>query len=217
MSTKIFTGSIAKAAQPFAWGQNQGGSVQHYVSAGQGGETQKSPEAAELERQMESRVRQAHDAGRREGEEAASRQLGARVDAQISKLAQGLAELASLRARVRREAEIEMVQLSVAVARKILNRDTQTDPDALVGVFKAALQKVESREVLRVRVSPHHADSLRRNIEQAGLPQRIDVQADPGLEAGGIVLETTQGSLDASIETQLQEIEHGLVDRVKGQ
>jgi flagellar assembly protein FliH len=42
------------------------------------------------------------------------------------------------------------------------------------------------------------------------------VTPDPGLERGAAVLETARGELDASIETQLAEIERGFADLVEG-
>jgi flagellar biosynthesis/type III secretory pathway protein FliH len=40
------------------------------------------------------------------------------------------------------------------------------------------------------------------------------VVADSGLERGGVVFETPRGNLDASLETQLLEIQRGLSDRL---
>ena len=164
---------------------------------------------------MDSRVRQAFDNGRREGETAAQQQLSSRVDGMIAKLAQSVQEILALRTKIRQEAECDLVQLSLAIARKILNREIQTDPDALLGIVKAALQRMQTRELFRIRVCPQQADTLRRALEQLGLPTRVEVQADPALESGAVLFETAQGSLDASIDTQLREIERGLTDVVK--
>ena len=43
---------------------------------------------------------------------------------------------------------------------------------------------------------------------------RFEVVAEPRLERGAAIFETTRGSLDASIETQLDEIQRGLIDRI---
>lgn len=212
MSTKIFSGDRARTAQPFSWGASQA-----HSGTGPQTEMQRGSDGLELERMIEARARQAFDTGRREGEAAMQQQLSARVDGLVAKMAQSIQELSALRARIRHEAEGDLVQLSLAIARKILNREIQTDPDALLGVVKAALQRVESREIFRVRICPHHADSLRRAFEQFGLPQRVEVQPDAGLEIGAVIFDTAQGSLDVSIETQLREIERGLVDLVRNQ
>ena len=41
-----------------------------------------------------------------------------------------------------------------------------------------------------------------------------EVTTDTNLEAGGIIFETSRGHLDASLHSQLDEIERGLIDRL---
>ena len=43
----------------------------------------------------------------------------------------------------------------------------------------------------------------------------IEVSADSNLEAGGLIFETNRGQLDASLHSQLDEIERGLIDRLE--
>jgi flagellar biosynthesis/type III secretory pathway protein FliH len=43
------------------------------------------------------------------------------------------------------------------------------------------------------------------------------VVPDAARELGSVVFETERGSLDASVDTQLEEIERGLTDRLRRQ
>jgi flagellar assembly protein FliH len=52
-------------------------------------------------------------------------------------------------------------------------------------------------------------------FEKMGVPHRIEVVADPGLAPGSVVLESERGTLDASVGTQLDEIERGFADLVR--
>jgi flagellar biosynthesis/type III secretory pathway protein FliH len=52
-------------------------------------------------------------------------------------------------------------------------------------------------------------------IARTGRGQSIEVVADPAQPAGGIIFEISRGSLDASLDTQLREIERGLIDELK--
>jgi len=45
-----------------------------------------------------------------------------------------------------------------------------------------------------------------------GSSRPITVAADPGLPVGAVVFETSRGSIDAGLETQLKEIERGFAD-----
>jgi flagellar assembly protein FliH len=43
----------------------------------------------------------------------------------------------------------------------------------------------------------------------------VEVIADPSAEPGAVIFETDRGNLDASLESQLKEIERGLADRLR--
>jgi flagellar assembly protein FliH len=123
--------------------------------------------------------------------------------------------MAGLRHNIRREAEEELVRLALAIARRILHRELSVDPDALMGLVKAALGKIEIRDTYRVRTHPEHAAPVTRYLAQIGAPQKIEVLADPSLEKGSVIFETGRGSLDASVDTQLVEIQRGLTDLIE--
>ncbi len=131
-----------------------------------------------------------------------------------SALAEKLKEVAGLRQKVRNRAEMDVLQLALAVARRILRRELVTDPEALHGVVHAALQKIQNRDILRVRIYPAAADALRTGLERAGAAPAIQIVPDPTLKVGDLLFETAFGELDASVETQMQEIERGLTDRI---
>jgi flagellar biosynthesis/type III secretory pathway protein FliH len=42
----------------------------------------------------------------------------------------------------------------------------------------------------------------------------IEIASDASLKPGDVIFETAHGQLDASVSTQLREIERGLADRV---
>jgi flagellar assembly protein FliH len=103
----------------------------------------------------------------------------------------------------------------MAIARRILHRELTVDPDALLGLVKAALEKIEAHEVHRVRVRPEDALLVQQHLDKMGLPQRVELIADPGLERGSAILDSSRGALDVSVETQLAEIERGFADLVR--
>jgi flagellar assembly protein FliH len=130
-------------------------------------------------------------------------------------LARTIEELTGLRARFRHEAEQDVVALALAIARRILHRELTVDPEALLGLVKAGFEKMEMREVHRVRVSREDALLVRQYLEKIGSPHHVEVIADPGLGRGAAILDSSRGILDASIETQLAEIERGFADLVQ--
>ena len=202
------------AAQPIRWRQVSAG-----VHVQQ--QTAESANVAELERQIRtlqsshesdlSQLRKsAFDDGLRQGREDAA----ATIRDAAEKLAATLSELSAYRSKLRVNAEREVVKLSIAIARRILNRELATDPDALEGLVHAALAKLQNRDVWHVRVPAGALEVTRACIERAGVTATVNVIADPSLQTGDLLIDTPAGELDASVRTQLQEIERGFAERL---
>lgn len=168
---------------------------------------------AELERDRQTELAQtrqtAFEQGLRQGREESSKE----IKASSERLAQTLADLVSWKRKLRAEAEADLLKLSLAVARRILRRELLTDPDAMQGLVYAALQKIQKREIWRARVYPAGVDAIRSCLENIGAAS-IEVIADPSLKPGDLLIETASGELDASVDTQLLEIERGFADRL---
>jgi flagellar assembly protein FliH len=147
---------------------------------------------------------------------AAGRQ---QAEEQFRPAAQGLAEsldgLAKLRENIRAETMQDLVHLAISVAARVIHREVAVDPDALGGLIQAAFSKLQSREINRVRMHPTLEPLVRKMLEQAGAPKNLVLTPDPNLKPAEVFFETAQGVLDASIETQLREIERGLIDKLE--
>jgi len=164
--------------------------------------------------EIPQRLEEAHRRGFVEGEARGRHAAAQQLQAAVESLARAAAEILGLRAQVRREGEEDVVKLSIAIARRILHRELTVDPGALLGLVKAALEKVDARDLKRIRAHPEIAPLLTRKLDDIGLPKRVEVTGDPSLEPGAAILETSRGTLDASVDTQLSEIERGLFDLV---
>jgi flagellar assembly protein FliH len=158
---------------------------------------------------------QARQAGRAEGEAAMRQKLEGPLAQAAQKLSERIEDIAGLRRKLRREAEEDLVRLSVAIARRVIHRELSADPGAILGVVKAALDKIDARELLRIRVNPLDARLVTEAIRERNIPDQVEVSSDTSLERGGLILETPRGALDASVESQLREIERGFTDLVK--
>lgn len=162
-----------------------------------------------------SRLDQARREAFAEGLALGRQQAEEQIRPALEGLAQTLAELARLKSVVRDQATEDLVHLAVSIAARVIHREVAVDPDALGGLVKAAFAKVQSRELNRVRMYPPLEGLVRKSLEQCGAPKNIELTPDPALKSGEIFFETTQGVLDASVETQLREIERGLIDRLE--
>ena len=130
----------------------------------------------------EHRIRMAHQQGYEEGQAAARQAFSAHLEAMQEKLARTIEEMTSLRPRYRHEAEQDVVGLALAVARRILHRELTVSPEALLGLVKAALEKVDAREVNHVRVARQDAPLVLRLLRENGpsAPHRSHRRSWPG-------------------------------------
>src|SRR5262245_41188181 len=148
MSTKVLIVDDPTATSPVAFRSVQGcGEARRRQDGGPAGDalTQVRQEAAQ-------QVFDAHAAGLREGEANGRRLAAAETEAVMARLCATIEELAKLRARLRHEAEADLVKLALAIARRILRRELSVDPDALGGLVISALDKLQGQEIVRVRV-----------------------------------------------------------------
>lgn len=169
----------------------------------------------ELETSLEQRSREARDAGYREGEAAGRNQANAQMQAMMEKLARSIQEIADARPKLRAEAEGDLLKLSLAIARKVLHRELSADPDAIAGLIKVCLDKIRLQEIVRVRIHPQHHAPIQQMLARLSPGIPIELLPDPKLQVGGVVIETTRGEFDASVDVQLKEIERGLTDRLR--
>ena len=168
--------------------------------------------ASELDRERVER--EAYQRGFSEGSSIAKQQAAAEQKPVLERLSQCLAELSSLRSGLRRQAETDVVKLSVAIARRVLHRELTLDPESIAALIRVALDKLESRDLCRVRVHPDQEPILRGLLERFS-GSKVELLSDAALNKGDVLLETANGTVDASVDAQLREIERGLADRLQ--
>jgi flagellar biosynthesis/type III secretory pathway protein FliH len=164
---------------------------------------------------VEAIRKEAYEKGLRDGRAASQQDSAAQLQPLLNRLSGMLASLAEQRARLRQEAESDLVRLSLAIAKRILNRELTVDPLSLQGLIRAALSKIERGECSQVRVSPGELETVQLCVSRLNLSSPLEVIADASLSSGAILFQTSKGVVDASVDTQLQEIERGFADRLR--
>ena len=213
MSCKLIKDQSGAGAQPVTWrpagAKDPSGHHKPARLYSDPGERPEHPPGVERQ-EAEQKSAEAYQRGLQDGDSAAAQRMAEQVKAKVEQLGRAIEQLALHRGKVQREAEPELVRLALAVARRILRRELNVDPESLLGLVKAGLERIESADVHRVRVHPEHASTLAGLL--AGAARPVEVVADPGLPVGAVIFETSRGSLDVGLETQLKEIERGFVD-----
>ena len=174
------------------------------------------PEENHLLQQDRERIEQeAYQRGFSEGKNIGQQQAKAELQPVLDQLGKSLATLSSLRSRVRSEAEGDLLKLAISIARRVLHRELTLEPESIEGLIRVALEKLHSRELCRIRVHPDQESAIRNALERFSNSQKVELVADSSMQCGDVIFETAHGNLDASIESQLREIERGFADRLR--
>jgi flagellar assembly protein FliH len=165
---------------------------------------------------LEGELPHVKERGRLEGEEGGRRKqaeesLQALAEARSSVLA-AITAFAAERKEYFRGVEAEAVKLALAIARKILHRETQMDPLLLRAVVRSAMDRLEETSKVVLRIPSNEAAGWERMFAEMPVQERPTVMADPRLQSGACLIESQMGSIELSVDAQLAEIERGFFD-----
>jgi flagellar assembly protein FliH len=162
-----------------------------------------------LEAQVSSERHAAFEAGRREAENKARSEL----QPVLERLASATSEVLTMRSDLRRRAEADVVKLALMISRRILHRQLSVDESALTAIARVAFERLARSESWRITVHPQFAAAISAAVTGAQAA-RVQIEPDPACAPGTLIIQSSEGTLDASIDTQLDEIGRGLTDRL---
>jgi flagellar biosynthesis/type III secretory pathway protein FliH len=100
------------------------------------------------------------------------------------------------------------------VARELLAAELMSREDAVVDVASTALSTAKSARDINLRANPRDAGTLRQHkgrlVSVLTRAKDLEVREDRRVNAGGVLIETEAGVVDAQLETQLEELERVL-------
>lgn len=151
---------------------------------------------------------EARQQGLEEGRSAGHEEARVQVRACVEVLSEALAGVQQLREGVAETVEREAIELALALAAKIVGGALQAKPELVVRVVAGALRRVSGQRGVTVLLNPADYDHVRISLErlqaQAGAVELRDLQPDQRVPAGGVVVRTSEGEVDARVETQLE-------------
>ena len=156
-------------------------------------------------------LQQAEQEGFQQGQQRGFQEGTARLDALIGQVRMMLVETVYARERVIRGSEGALAELALAIARRVTQNAVAENPEVIKKQVAEALEKVKDREHITVRVHPQDLDVVRarRDVFHKLLegPKTFDINGDPKVDRGGVIIETNLGNVDARISTQMQALE----------
>jgi flagellar assembly protein FliH len=122
--------------------------------------------------------------------------------------------------RLAEQARSDALELALLLARRIVEGELQTNVEPLFGIVRSVVRRVGESRRATVRLSP--GDAAR--VEQGGHGQlfsgisigQVDVVADPSLSPGDCMVDADFGTVDARLDTRLDELRRLLDEAAAG-
>ena len=133
----------------------------------------------------------------------------------IENLRNAISEFVSSKKEVFEFIAPDILEISVDIARKIIKKELEQDPEAIIGMILEVMENFSKDETkITIKVNPMQADLVREElpkaISQKGTEARINVIADDSVETGGCIFQTSNGIIDAGLETQIEILKEAL-------
>lgn len=158
------------------------------------------------EEDLKKQLDDAYSRGTEEGRQVAERGLAHVFRA----LRDGSDSLISLRAKVMRECEGDLLKLSRMVAKKIILQEIRQDPVILANIVAATVNCCSEQDRITIRLSPEDYKAVMANRKkvagEADDAGRVFLTPDESIKPGGCLVETPTGTVDARIDSQLDEV-----------
>jgi flagellar assembly protein FliH len=172
-------------------------------------------EAAHIRRDAEAEAEAikaaAREDGLRAGREEGAREVREEMAAVIAQVESILHQAKLRREEIMHNMEEEIIDLVLAIARKIVKEELSFNKEIVINNVKEALDRANEKENITIRVNTVDAETVNNYMEEflasIGETSKLTIVEDANISPGGCIIDTDFGRFDARIDTQLAQIE----------
>jgi flagellar assembly protein FliH len=155
-----------------------------------------------------------------EGFAAGVAQAQTQLDGPAGALAAAAEQLQALRTDAAASVEADAVDLALRIAEQAVGAAIAADPELVVEAVRGALRRLVERDRVLILVNPEDLELVRdhvaRLVGELGGIEHCEVQAERRVRPGGAIVRTSEGEVDATLETKLararEVLEHELAN-----
>lgn len=155
--------------------------------------------------------------GREEGTRVAVGEFSTKLQSAIAAFEAAANEIALAKEKVRAEAVVEMIDLAVAIAERVIKRQAALDPQVLLANLREALVLIPRQKQIRLAIHPSQRQALSAAMPELANEWPVLTSAqivdDASLVPGGCRVFTEHGQIDADLKTQLDRVVAELLPR----
>ncbi len=163
-----------------------------------------------LKEVQEAAYKEAYQLGLEEGKHDAFKAVSTEIKARLESFDQLIQSCTRLKAELFQANETHIVKLAMHMASRLANVEIKTDPSALVNVMRSALELAQNDEQVVVQVSPQQFEFCETLKRESGRDfeflKKVKFEPVEGISAGGCVIETNYGEIDARFEERVSRL-----------
>lgn len=115
-----------------------------------------------------------------------------------------------IKENIYQEIEEEVIQLVINICEKVIFKKVEDDKEYIVDLILKGIDSLNATENLTIRVSSEDYDIVKMSKEKilskASLIRELDIRLDSNMKKGDCVIETVSGSVDMSINDQVEKV-----------
>jgi flagellar assembly protein FliH len=165
--------------------------------------------------QLQEEAQKAYQQGLMDGKNQTVQKLGNDLQRSIQAIQKVALTLKGELHNIYQNEEQELLKLSLAIARKIVDNEIETNPELVLTVVKNSLNLMNERKKAKILVNAQDWTLVKNNISNLNikteLPEDLEIVSSTAVKPGGCRVESPGGSIDADIETQFDEIKRRLL------
>ena len=119
-------------------------------------------------------------------------------------------ELSHLKNRLVTEAEGDILNLSLSIAKQIIRQESTTDSHIIINTIRSAIQFVSDNNRIEIILNPKDMQTVKKilpDLAELTKGGQFHLQEDRVIERGGCMIETGFGQINATLADQLWRIE----------
>ena len=149
-------------------------------------------------------------AGHKSAFEESKREFERQHAAIVKQMQQAIAEIDVMKEGLRIAAEKDLLDFSVTLATKMTCHIGRSFREAAIENVKRAIRLIGSKTDLTIRVNPQDFASMETYaaaaLRSAAASPAVKIVSDDSMAPGGCIVETDRGRVDATLETQIDEL-----------
>ena len=173
-------------------------------------------DSASAEERAAAMQAEAEHRGYESGLERGLAEARARVEHALEAVAAAERSMAEMHDRYVADAEAAAVDLAFQIAEKVIGATVASDREAVLSIVSGALLRTTDRDHLVLEVNPGDFELVRDSAAELaarlGGINRMEVVSERRVEAGGCVVRTEAGEIDARVSSQLERVRQLLAE-----